>query len=278
MLVAVFLMSFMDICTKHVAAHYPLIQVVFFRSLFSFIPLLWIFYRTPQVKVQLQTHHMFSHFIRALLGVIAITGFAHGFGTMPLANVYAIEFSSPFFMVFLSYFFFKESLDIQKLTAVLLGFICILIIVRPGSEDFQMSTLSVFMASFLFAGNAIHMRILSKTDTQTAVVFYFFFYGCIISGLILPFYWMTPTLQDLSVMALVGLFSGLSQIYMAKAFAHSPVSTLAPFYYLIMVFGVILGWLFWNEIPKMYVVLGSLLIILCGMYTNYHENKKVKTA
>lgn len=271
MTVAVALFTIMDGFIKWLGnAGYPTMQLVFFRSLFAFIPLSFVLFRGPWRR-QLVTRRPWAHLIRCAAGLTAMAGFFYSYGVMPLADAIAIGFAAPIFITALSVPLLGEKVGLRRWTACLVGFAGVLIIVRPGPGLLQSGALVALGATVCYAVAAISVRRLARTETNVAIVFYFTLSTTLASAAFLPWQWVTPDLTDLGLLILLGLLGGTAQLFMTEAFRQGEVGLIMPFEYTAMIWSVGMGYFIWQEIPGLPVWLGSALVIASGLYIVYRE-------
>jgi drug/metabolite transporter (DMT)-like permease len=265
---AMFLFSLMDTVIKYLSTEYSAIQIIFFRSLFSFIPLSFYLMRSHTFAV-LKTKKVHLHITRAFIGIAAYAAFVFAVARIPLANVYAIEFACPIFMTILSQVILKEKVTLHHWIAIGLGFVGVLVIIEPGSDLFNMASVIALCGSFLFALMSVQIRQFSHVETQEAIVFYFVLVCTLVTGIFVIFDWKTPSGNELFLLILIGLFGGTAQIFLAKAFSMASVSLLAPLEYITIIWAVLFGWLFFHEIPTLMVYIGAAIVIASGLYITY---------
>lgn len=272
MLLAVFLFAVMDAMIKWQGAVYPVLQIVFFRSAFGLLisigPVL------HDGRRLLATKHPWLHLARALLGFGALFCFFEAFVRMRFADVYAISFASPLFITALSVPFLGEQVGWRRWTAVGVGLAGVLLMIRPGAGVFEAAALIALAGTLCYALAMILVRRLARTDSNIAIVFYFGIMATFLSGLTLPFVWMTPTWEDFFWLALIGVIGGAAQLILTQSFRLAPVSLLTPFEYVAMVWAVLFGWMFWNELPDPYFYAGAPLVIAAGLYILHRETRR----
>jgi drug/metabolite transporter (DMT)-like permease len=272
MMVAVFLFAVMDAMIKWQGAVYPVLQIVFFRSAFGLLISIGPVIRDG--RRLLATQRPWLHLARALLGFGALFCFFEAFVLMPFADVYAISFASPLFITALSVPFLGEHVGWRRWTAVGVGLAGVLLMIRPGAGVFDTAALIALAGTACYALAMILVRVLARTDSNIAIVFYFGIMATFLSGITLPFVWVTPTWLDLLWLALIGIIGGGAQLILTQSFRMAPVSLLTPFEYVAMLWAVLFGWLFWNELPDEYFYAGASLVVAAGLYILHRETRK----
>jgi len=270
MLLSVALFSGMDGLIKWLGAEYPTLQIVFFRSLFAFVPLSVLLYRSGSLAA-LKTRSLLGHGLRAMAGLSAMSIFFYAFTQMPLANVIAIGFAAPLFVTALSVPLLGERVGPRRWTAIVLGFVGVLIMVRPDDGVFAPVAWLVLAGTVFYALAMIFVRRLSRTETSIAIVFYFTLACTLASGAVLPFVWVTPDALGWLLLAAVGLIGGLAQLAMTVAFRLAEASVVAPFDYSAMLWTALIGYLFWQEVPGLNIWLGVVVVVASGLYIAQRE-------
>lgn len=267
---AVGLFATMDALVKHLATTYPVLQLVFFRSLFAFVPLSILLARSGGLAA-LSTSRPLGHVLRSLTGLVSMALFFLAFALLPLAEAIALSFAGPLFLTVLSIPLLGERVGPRRWAAVLAGFLGVLVIVRPGAGVFGTEALIPIGAAATYAFAMIFVRRLSRTETNAAIVFYFTASCTVISALAMPFVWVTPSLADLPGLVGLGLLGGSAQLFMTQAFRLAPAAAIAPFEYLAILFGIGFGYAFWGELPDRWTVLGAAVVVASGLYILHRE-------
>lgn len=270
LLAAVLVFSVMDVLIKWLSAGYPTIQIIFFRGACAFIPLSLFIARQGGLSA-LRTSRPFGHVLRCLIGVSSMVLGFWALAVLPLADVIAIGFAGPIFLTALSVPLLGETVGWRRWSAVIAGFIGVVVMVRPGAGVFQPEALIPVGGAIGYAFAMVLVRKLTATETIAAIVFYFTVTATAISGAILPFYWVTPTWPDLGLLIAVGLCGGVAQLLMTRAFKLAPASLIAPFEYSAMIWAVTFGWVIWRELPDAAIWTGSAIVIASGLYILHRE-------
>ena len=271
MLMSIFLFSLMDASVKWLGATYPTTQIMFFRCAVAMVPIALIVIMRGGPRV-LRTRQKNLHLLRSFLGVSAMGLAFFAFPLIPLAEAISILHTAPIFMTALSVLLLGEQVGLRRWAAVITGFIGMLIVVRPGSASFEAGSLYMLAAALLIACTTIIIRHLSAKDDPVCITFYFTLTGIAVSlaGFALQD-WVLPPLADLSLLILVGLFGGMAQYLMTLSYRHVAIAIVAPLKYLSIVFGGMLAYLVWEEVPDLYATIGISVIIVSGLYTLHRE-------
>ena len=270
MLLAVTLYGFMDALIKYQAARYPVVEVMFFRSLFALVPLAWLVRRGGGLS-SLRTRQPRLQAVRAIIGFVSLICFIEAFALMPLADVVAIGFAAPLFITALSVPLLGEHVGWRRWSAVLVGFAGVLIMVRPGSGLLGIAAVVALLGTLTYALSIITIRRLSATDGNAPTVASFTVFAVLATGAVLPFYWVTPAAGDWIMLVAIGLLGGAAQIAFTHAFSLAPPVIVAPFDYANMLLATMLGYLIWGDVPTAAVLAGAALVIASGLYIVYRE-------
>jgi drug/metabolite transporter (DMT)-like permease len=249
----------------------PVFEIIFFRNAFAFVPLgLYIAHKTgPGV---LRTQRPFGHLTRSAIGVC---GMVCGFSAvqhLALTEATAFNFASPLFMTALSAVVLAEPVGWRRWGAVVVGFIGVLIMVRP--EPGHMNVLGVSLAlgsAVCSAGAMVAVRQIGATEKGPTIVFYFTLAGATLGLVGSLFHWATPDALTLTLLIVGGLIGGVGQMFLTEAMRVAPVSVVAPFDYTQLVWASGLGFLIWGETPKAATLLGAVIVAASGLYILHRE-------
>ncbi|MEK9968193.1 MAG: DMT family transporter [Ferrovibrio sp.] len=277
-LMAVSLFGIMDSLVKWLSAIYPTVQIMFFRSLCAFPPILLMVMRTAgstHNAIQLlKTRNPLGHGLRSLCGCSAMLLFFYSYQFLPLAEVTAIAFAAPIFIACLSVWLLQERVGLHRWSAIVVGFVGMIVIIRPGAGGMETAALLVVAATALYSLSIIQIRRLSRTEPSATIAFWFSGFCAAITGLALPFFWVTPTWGDLLLLAATGVIGGLAQLFMTRAYGLAPASVVAPFDYTHLLWSVGIGWYVWGDFPDAQTRIGCAIVIASGLYILYRETVK----
>ncbi|MBP6819312.1 MAG: DMT family transporter [Ferrovibrio sp.] len=273
MVMAAAVFGVMDALVKWLAGSYPTAQIMFCRSFFAFPPILFMLWRNGGGIALLHTRRLAGHGIRSIYGCLAMLCFFYSYRTLPLADVTAISFSAPIFVAVLSVWLLKEKVGPHRWSAILVGFLGMLVILRPGQGEggIPAASLLVVLATFFYSMALIQIRKLTATENSVTTAFYFTGFCTIYTGLLMPWFWVAPTAADWPLLIGVGLLGGLAQLFMTRAFSLAAASIVAPFDYTHLLWSVLLGWYLFGDFPDMWTWAGAAIVIASGLYILYRE-------
>jgi drug/metabolite transporter (DMT)-like permease len=278
-LVATLVFSVMGALVRYLGQVVPLGEVVFARSFFALIPLLAFLAWRRELTTALRVNSLFSHITRSLTGAAGMFLNFGALALLPLADATAIGFAAPIFSVVLAAVFLGEVVRIRRWSAVGVGFIGVLIMLSPylGSGPLDAgATLGALLAiagAFTVAGAMTQVRHLSRTETTGSLVFYFSVLCCIASLATLPWGWVMPTVREFGLMVAMGLLGGIGQILITESYRHASAAVLAPFAYTAMIYSIVIGYIWFAEVPEAIVLVGGVIVIGAGLFVIWRERK-----
>jgi drug/metabolite transporter (DMT)-like permease len=213
------------------------------------------------------------HLVRGLIYTGTMGFFVLGLTMLPLAEATAIAFVAPMFVTLLSVPLLGERIARPVLAASLLGFGGVLVVVRPGGEAFDLGSLVMIAAAFCYALMMVTARRYGGREHLWAMVFYMTLVPLLVSAITLPWVWRTPLPWHWPAFLGAGILGVGATAFITMAFRLAPAAIAAPFDYTAMLWAVLLGWWFWDEVPDLWVFVGSALIIASGLAIAYHERR-----
>jgi drug/metabolite transporter (DMT)-like permease len=269
---SVLVFSGVNALAKWQSASYPISEIVFFRSLFALVPVLLLGARHG-VEPMVKTNAPRAHLVRSFTWFVSVYCTFASYHLLPMADAAAISFSAPLFLTALSAVVLRERVGRHRWTAVAAGFLGVLVMVRPGLGMFQWGALFALGNAVCFALGSLAVRQMASTERGATIVFYTMLLATVLSGLTLPFLWVTPEPRDLAVMVAMGLLGGVGQLLIVAAFFRAPASAVAPWSYSTMLWAALFGWLFWGELPDGPLLVGAAIVVGSGLYLVERERR-----
>ena len=196
---------------------------------------------------------------------------------LPLATVVSISFAAPIFTTIFSIFLLKEKVGFYRWLAVIVGFIGIIVITEPGFSSLNIYYLYPIIFCLGLSYVAIAIRQLSTSEPVWLISLYFSVAITLLSFLTIPYGWVMPSLNDLAILSLVGIFGGVANLWLSQSYKYSEVSLVTPLKYLALVFAIIFGYFIWGEVPTIKTLLGAALVIISSIIIFrreiYHKNQ-----
>lgn len=270
MLLAGLLMTANNAILKWLTSGYPVGEIIFIRGVFIWLPIAYFIARSGGF-LSIRVTRLRLHAVRA--GCVAFSAFIYilGLRYLPLADVTAIGFSTPLFVTALATFLLGENVGWRRWSAVIVGFMGIIVITRPTGDVVTAAVLLPIGSAFWTAIRDMVTRRMVTTESSNAILVTSTA-AVMIAGLCTsPFGWKMPTSQDFALMAGAGLFSGFGHYFMIEAFRHAEAVIVSPFRYLTIVWAIALGYLIWSDFPDSYVLGGVALVICSGLYILHRE-------
>ncbi|MEN0075594.1 MAG: DMT family transporter [Paracraurococcus sp.] len=266
----------MGAIVKHLADHVPVIELMFFRSVFALPVVLAICLRAGGVT--LRTRRFGGHALRACTGIAAQTLGFYALGILPLAEQVALGYTQPLFVTILAIPFLGEMVGRHRWSAVVIGF-CGVLLIAAGqglgagemAPGFALGTLAGVAQGLFSAVTTLLVRQLSATESSTTITLWQSLLMGAYSAVLLPFVWVTPGWGDLGLLILVGLIGGSAQWLLTEAWASAQVSAVAPYSYSALLWSILLGWLVFGELPGLAMLGGAVLIVAAGLYILHRE-------
>ena len=266
--------SVMDIIVKW-SEHYPLGQVLFFRGFFGIV---FYFFIIPRERLSnfYYTKRAGLHFLRCFSGLIALVAIFIALRSLPLATVVSISFAAPIFTTIFSIFLLSEKVGIYRWLAVIVGFVGILIITEPGITSLNIYYIFPIIFCIGLSYVAITIRKLSTSEPVWLISLFFSISITLLSLLSIPFGWVMPTIKDFLILAMIGIFGGVANLWLSQSYKYSEVSLVTPLKYLALVFAIIFGYLIWDEVPTIKSLFGAVLVIFSTLIIFRREIYKKK--
>ncbi len=263
---AVAIFAIQDAIIKLLVADYPIMQILGLRSLVMLIPAA-ILLRAEGGLRCLRTDRAREQALRCLLTLLTWLTFYFAIASLPLGELAAIVFSAPLIITALSGPLLGEHVGAHRWTALLIGFLGVLLIVRPtGDAAVDWAGVAALASSFFYALAMIQTRRLTRTDSSAGMLVYSAVFMTLVSIVTWPFQWVTPGRFDLLLLVTLGLLGGFSHYAMIQAYRLAPVYVVAPFDYTHLVWAMALGYLIWAEVPTVGMLVGATVVVSSGLY------------
>ena len=260
----------MDGFAKYLSDDLPILQITWARYFFTVafvFPIMFFFYKKQLVwsnKPRLQI-------FRGLILLSANICFFYAISVISLAKALTLAFIAPLIVTAFSPILLGEKVGFRRWTAVAVGFIGSLIVIRPGFLEFNLASMAALATGFFYGFYLIITRKLSTSDNPLLTLLITGMVGALLVSLIIPFYWVKPTLNQWSLMAGIGVFACIGHLFLILSLKYADASKLAPLGYTEIIPNVIIGYYFFNELPDNWTYLGLFIIVLSGLYISRRE-------
>lgn len=257
-------------------------QLVFFRSFFAIVPIIVFLSWRRELLVGTRTERPVAHFWRGMLGVGGMACGFYALTKLPLPEAVAIGYAMPLLIVVFGAVFLKENVRLYRWSAVAVGVLGVGIIVWPrlsvfsggGGEisDLTLGAIASLVAAVFGAVAALHVRNLVQTERSSTIVLYFSI-TCTVAGLLTaPFGWVWPPPEHLAFLIIAGILGGIGQILLTEAYRQADVSVVAPFEYSSLILSIIVGYIFFSDIPTIEMLIGAVIVVGAGLFIIWREH------
>ena len=269
---AYFSFSLLDAVQKTAIMYHSIFQLLFIKYCFVLILSVfesrrkknYMFYKSGNVKIQL---------LRSVLSIIESGCFILSFRYLSLADVHSIGSLTPVLVVALSAIILREHVSVKTWIAIFVGFIGVLIIMRPGLSIFDLKSLIPLMAAFFLSIYQILTRKASEKDSTETSLFYTSIVGIFLMGSIGYNFWQPMMDYSLIFFIAIGVFYSLGLYFQIIALSMARAGIIQPFHYTLIFWAIILGLIFYNDFPDIPTLIGALVITVSGIYTLYIKEK-----
>ena len=296
LVLAMLIFSLQDIAVKWIGGDYPVLEIVIFRSLIA-LPCTFIFLRYEGIRGLPTTRQHKLEYLRGFFLFLSFTTYMMAVAALPLADVAAIRNSAPLMITFLSVVMLGEKVEPRHWLALFVGFLGVLLIVKPGSANFNLGSIFALIATLFYALNVMLTRKLQGTDSSATMSYYSSLVYLVAAFILAPLVmgvgeipnahpsiaflfrsWTIPTRLDVVIMAGLGLVWAAGMYFVARAYSLAPASVVAPFEYAPLLFNMVWGLLLWREIPKLSTLIGAFLTLSSGLYILYREQVRTRSS
>ena len=269
--------GFGEACVKTLAKDYEILQVVWARYTFHALVFLLIFSRSGIVS-QMRTSRPFLHLARSVVLMLGTITFFTALIYLSLPEAVAINFAAPLLVTALSIPFLGEKVERRRWAAIFVGFLGVLVIIRPGLGVMHWAAFLPLLTAIFYACYQIMTRIAGRTEDTRTSLFWTSAVGVTVMSCIVPFFWKTPDAQAWIIMVATGALFGFGHYLLIRAFEITPVSTLSPFHYTQIIWVTIISIIVFDQTPDEFSILGTTIVIASGLYIWRRETRDVKAA
>lgn len=266
---------------KLVGEGVPVGQVIFFRALFAILPvLLYLAYRN-QLADAYKTSRPLRHLVRSFIGCCGMGLGFYGLTKLPLHDVVALRHATPLFAVILAALVLGEKVRVYRWAAVAVGLCGVLIISWPSitlfdqavGRDVLYGVIAIIVSTMFAALASILIRTLVRTEKSPTIVIYFSTMASFFAAMTAFFGWAPMDVYNSTILVSAGIVGGIGQILMTECYRYATVSTIAPFDYTSIVFGIALGFLLFGDLPTVQMLFGTMIVAGAGIFIIYREHQ-----
>ena len=264
------ILPIMDAIAKYLSYSLPILQITWFRFFFSAV-ITGIFIYLFSRKSFVRSKNIKSQVLRGILLLTSSLLFFYAISVISLAKALTLAFICPLIVTALSPYFLKERVGRRRWIAVIVGFIGVLLVIRPGIVEFNWASLASLGTGLCYAIYLIVTRSLKDTDNGLLTLFFTSIVGTVFLSIYLPFVWVNPSLNQLLLAVNMGFIAALAHGLIIISYNFSDASKLAPLGYFEIIPNIIIGYIWFSDLPDKYTILGLFVIILSGIYVFRRE-------
>jgi len=267
------LFPIMNGIVKLLTATYDPRQIVWFRIVIHLVLVALVF--MPRMGLGLfRTRQIGSQLVNSVMMLLSTLLFFSAVKSVGVAEAISISFVAPLAVVFLAWPLLGERITARRVVAVVVGFIGVLVVIRPGTSVFQWASVLLLGSAICYAIYQIIIRRLAGVDHPATSIFYSVLLGAILMSMLVPFVWVTPrNWLDWVLLLSLGALGGLGHYCVAKAMTYASANFIAPFNYTQMIGSVIVGYLMFAEVPDLYTWAGTALIVGAGLLVGWQASR-----
>jgi drug/metabolite transporter (DMT)-like permease len=262
--------SAIDAMVKWMTLRYPVVQVTFYTSVFALVPVAAVIAATGGLA-GLKPRRPGLVVLRAVLLALDTVLIYYAFNRLPLADAYAMVFTTPLLVTALSVPLLGEKVGWRRWSAVAVGFAGVLIILRPGFAGLDPGHFAALGSALLFALALIVLRRVGSEESSGALLLALMLALIAVTGPALPFVHRPLAPADLGIFAAAGMVIGVSHLLLILALRTAPAASVAPFQYTQIIWAVIYGLAIFGDRPDAFTLAGSLVVIASGLYVFFRE-------
>ena len=269
-LLAWVMLPIMDGFAKYLSVDMPVLQITWARYFFTVVftlPVMFFFYRkqlvwTDKPKLQL---------IRGLILLCANISFFYAISVISLAKALTLAFIAPLIVTAFSPMLLGEKVGVRRWTAVIIGFMGSLVVIRPGFVELNLASFSALGTGVMYGFYLIITRKLSTSDNPLLTLLLTGVVGLVAVSGAMPFVWVNPSLPQWSMMASIGVFACIGHLFLILSLKYADASKLAPFSYFEIITNITIGYYFFSDFPDNWTFLGLAIIVISGIYISRRE-------
>lgn len=270
MVIATVLFASASAASKWLVAAYPVGEVLFLRSLSSFLAIAVAMLPVTGLAVFATTRPR-DHLLRGLSQSISQAALLLAFSLMPLAGAVAINFSSPLFAAMVAIVWLKERAGWVRGTALVIGFLGVLIVTDPGANSLTLGALFALINAVMYGSVTVAVRGMTRTESANTLVIWQLAVLAFFHSFLLVFGWRWPSAIDGALLFGTGFVNAVGQWFWTRSLHLAPAAAVTPFYYLTLVWALAIGFLVWGDVPTVSLLIGSAIVVATGLFLFLRE-------
>jgi drug/metabolite transporter (DMT)-like permease len=277
MIAATVMFALSSAIAKLQVAIYPVGEVMFFRSFSSLVVCAAFLLPVTGLSV-FATRRPRDHIARGLSQSISQTFTVLAFSLMPLAGAIAINFSAPLWSALISIVWLKERAGPARWTALLSGFFGVLVVTNPGADSLQLGALFALANAVMYGSVTVAVRGMTATESANTLLMWQMVTLAIFHSVLLLFGFRWPTPVDAAMLIASGVANAFAQYLWTKALLLAPATAVSPFYYFLLVWALLIGFVVWGDVPTLGLLAGSGIVVVSGLFLLWHESQLRRAA
>ncbi len=266
--------SITDVMAKFLGNHIPVIEIGWIRYITFLVAVLLVNLREGRMRVRVKYPGV--QVARGVMMVASMLLFVLALRYLPLADAASVGFVSPLLITALSVPMLGEVVGIRRWAAIIVGFVGVLIVIRPGTGAFQPAAFLVLGSSLAWAFASIFTRRIAGREDTSATMLWTGVIGLVMLSIAVPFDFVVPSMSLLALNIALGVLATVGQYWMIQAYRYAGASLLAPFSYIQLIWATTAGYLVFDTLPDAQTLVGAAIIVASGLYTIHRERERAK--
>ncbi len=271
MLISGLCVAAMSACVRHVSNDVHPMVIGFFRTVFGLLAFAPFLLRSGLKP--LRTQRLSLHAVRGLLNVAGMLTYFTALSLTPMAKVTALGFSAPLFATVLALVMLGETIRARRVTALIVGYLGAMVIVRPGFVALDTGSLYALASAAAWGLGMIVIKILSRSESSMTITVYMTLFGMPIALIAAMPVWQTPTLMQAGWLAAIGILASLANLTVAQAFKEADLTAVLPLDFTKLIWASMIGYLVFAEVPSPWTWLGGTMIFSAATYIAFRERR-----
>lgn len=268
----------MNVFAKFLSDNHHVIEIGFYRNFIAMLPMLFIIYAMGKREILKIKTSPKMIVVRSVIGTISLVATFGAFSLMPMADATAFLFTSSLIVPMFGFFFLKEHVGKYRWGAILIGFLGVLVMLKPTGDVNMTGAAVALSAALMHATLQTILRSLGKTEAPETITFYFVFIGTFVSLIPLPLVFVMPTWEEVPYIIGLGLTGVAAQMMLSLAYKNAQAAIVTVFNYSGIIWATLFGWMFWNDWPTHTILAGGAIVIASNVFIVFREQRLARIA
>lgn len=271
---SVALFACQDALIKHLTSDFSTAQILWVRFMLFVVFALVLATRKRPLREVLRSSRPGFQIVRSLTILADMACFVVTVSLLPLADAHSLLATFPLITTAFAALFLREAVGLRRWLAILIGFVGVLIILRPGVTVIQPGAFWALSAAGFFAAYQLMTRVISKTDDSETSLLYMALTGAVVTTIIGPFFWTWPDAEGWAWLMLLSVTGAVSHLMLIRALQYAPASVLQPFNYMLLPWALLVGFVVFGHFPDHWTLVGAVVVVGSGLYTIFRERRR----